>query len=95
MRNALYLWVCCRKTGNIECICGEELLGASKVEDSQSPWDKSLPVPPIMIAQIQLIFYRESRTKPDLTDVPTQLVKVAAWLRSGSGYSPARSPKHE
>ncbi|PVH87639.1 hypothetical protein DL98DRAFT_251913 [Cadophora sp. DSE1049] len=55
----LFLWVACRKTSNPERICGADKLGVDPVEDPASPWFKHMPMPPVIIAQMECIIYTE------------------------------------
>lgn len=57
LREAFELWVCCRKTSNPERFFGAERLGVDVVNDPASPWHNNAPIPPLMIAQMQCIFY--------------------------------------
>ncbi|KEQ82077.1 hypothetical protein M438DRAFT_337597 [Aureobasidium pullulans EXF-150] len=54
---AFKLWLACRKTSNPERICGSDCLGVVPVDDTDSPWFKGVPMPPIIIAQMECIMY--------------------------------------
>lgn len=55
--NTLRLWVACRKVSHPERLCGEDLLATPKVEDPSSPWFGCVPLPPVIIVQMQCIVY--------------------------------------
>lgn len=57
MRNAFRLWVACRKTSNSEHIVGSDKLGCQPVEDPNSQHHNLVPVPKIMISQMECIMY--------------------------------------
>ena len=44
-------------TSHPERICGEDRLGIGKVTDPASMWYKYLPIPPIIVAQMECIVY--------------------------------------
>jgi hypothetical protein len=50
-------WVGCRKTSNPECIVGKETLDGERVDDPNSVFHNKVPMPPIMIAQMECIIY--------------------------------------
>lgn len=51
------VWVACRKISNPEHLCGSEKLGADAVHDPGSPFHGVVPMPVIMIAQMELIMF--------------------------------------
>ena len=57
VRNTFRLWVACRKVSHPERICEGNQLGAQKVEDPSSPWFGHVPLPPVIMAQMQCIMY--------------------------------------
>lgn len=62
----------CRKTSNSEHICGSEKLGGETVDDRNSPYYLRVPMPKIMIAQMECIIYTKilrPMSKKVLTDL--------------------------
>lgn len=57
MANLFRFWVGCRKTSNPECIVGEDKLGGELVDDPNSVFHNTVPMPVIMIAQMECILY--------------------------------------
>ena len=57
LTSALRLWCAVRKTSHPEWICGEETLGTPRVDDPSSLWFNNLPIPPVMVAQYEMIAY--------------------------------------
>ncbi|KAJ1327396.1 hypothetical protein MN608_06723 [Microdochium nivale] len=57
LRDCFRLWVGCRKTSNPHHIYGSEKLGATIVDDPQSMFHGVVPMPVIMIAQMECIMY--------------------------------------
>ncbi|KAI1506264.1 hypothetical protein F5X99DRAFT_415506 [Biscogniauxia marginata] len=57
LRNTFRLWVGCRKTSNPHHIYGNDKLGGDVVEDPDSLFYKVVPMPVIMIAQMECIMY--------------------------------------
>ncbi|KXX74792.1 hypothetical protein MMYC01_207707 [Madurella mycetomatis] len=55
--NAFRFWVACRKTSNPEHILGEDKLGGDFVDDPDSVFHNRVPMPVIMIAQMECIIY--------------------------------------
>ncbi|KAK4033686.1 hypothetical protein C8A01DRAFT_49768 [Parachaetomium inaequale] len=55
--NAFRFWVACRKTSNPEHIIGEDKLGGDRVDDPASVFHDRVPMPVIMIAQMECILY--------------------------------------
>jgi hypothetical protein len=55
--NAFRFWVACRKTSNPEHILGEDKLGGEVVDDPSSVFHGRVPMPVIMIAQMECILY--------------------------------------
>jgi hypothetical protein len=53
------LWVACRKTSNPEHLCGPDKLGSPAVNDPGSRFHGKVPMPAIMIAQMELIMYSQ------------------------------------
>ena len=56
MANTLRLWTMARLTSNIEWICGGDVVG-SVVDDQSSPFQNTVPVPPMTCAQVEVISY--------------------------------------
>jgi len=54
LRSALRLWVTSRMTSHAEKICGGDKLG-TVVEDPSSPYYRSIPVAPLICAQLEII----------------------------------------
>jgi len=48
-------WVGCRKTSNPECIIGKDKLGGELVGNPNSVFHSPVPMPAIMIAQMECI----------------------------------------
>jgi hypothetical protein len=57
IRDTFIFWVGCRKTSNPECIIGEDKLGGEPVDDQNSVFHNTVPMPAIMIAQMECILY--------------------------------------
>lgn len=57
LENCFRLWVGCRKTSNPHHIYGDDKLGGEKVDDPSSPFYDCVPMPVIMIAQMECIMY--------------------------------------
>ncbi|KAI9367609.1 hypothetical protein BJX61DRAFT_527621 [Aspergillus egyptiacus] len=57
IEDCLRFWVGCRKVSYPERICSHETLGATPVDDPNSPFHAIIPMPPIMIAQMECIMY--------------------------------------
>ncbi|KAI0115733.1 hypothetical protein GGR51DRAFT_546078 [Nemania sp. FL0031] len=57
LQDAFRLWVGCRKTSNPHHIYGENKLGADVVDDPTSMFYNVVPMPVIMIAQMECIMY--------------------------------------
>ncbi|KAL8296753.1 hypothetical protein RB597_006057 [Gaeumannomyces tritici] len=57
LRNVFRLWVGCLKTSHPEHICGDDRLGAERVDDPGSVFHGAVPMPVIMIAQMECIMY--------------------------------------
>ncbi|AEO71828.1 uncharacterized protein THITE_2031104, partial [Thermothielavioides terrestris NRRL 8126] len=55
--NAFRFWVACRKTSNPEHILGDDKLGGDPVDDPSSVFYGRVPMPVIMIAQMECILY--------------------------------------
>ncbi|SPQ27182.1 dc7b8959-bb24-4bdd-88c8-e08b8e00ba17 [Thermothielavioides terrestris] len=55
--NAFRFWVACRKTSNPEHILGDDKLGGEPVNDPSSVFYGRVPMPVIMIAQMECILY--------------------------------------
>ncbi|GAB1317293.1 Zn(2)-C6 fungal-type domain-containing protein [Madurella fahalii] len=55
--NAFRFWVACRKTSNPEHILGEDKLGGNAVDDPGSVFHNRVPMPVIIIAQMECILY--------------------------------------
>lgn len=70
--SVLRLWVACRNTSNPHKISGKEKLGVGRVDDPASPWYEHQPMPPIIIAQNECIFYTKL-LRPLSREVLTQL----------------------
>lgn len=57
LHNVFRLWVGCLKTSHPEHICGDDKLGAESVDDPGSIFHNAVPIPVIMIAQMECIMY--------------------------------------
>ncbi|KAF8846805.1 hypothetical protein BDZ45DRAFT_608397 [Acephala macrosclerotiorum] len=57
LQDCFRLWVGCRKTSNPHHISGDDKLGGEKVDDPSSPFFECVPMPVIMIAQMECIMY--------------------------------------
>ncbi|KKK23873.1 hypothetical protein AOCH_002910, partial [Aspergillus ochraceoroseus] len=57
IHNCLRFWVACRKTSHPERIYSSENHGGDIVNDPGSPFYNVVPMPPIMIAQMECIMY--------------------------------------
>ncbi|KAL4953331.1 hypothetical protein BDW69DRAFT_194945 [Aspergillus filifer] len=55
--DCLKFWVGCRKISNPEHILNPETLGSAPVNDPSSPFHAKVPMPAIMIAQMECIMY--------------------------------------
>ncbi|KAL2821114.1 hypothetical protein BJX63DRAFT_418148 [Aspergillus granulosus] len=55
--DCLKFWVGCRKISNPERICSFETLGGTPVDDPNSPFHGVVPMPSIMIPQMECIMY--------------------------------------
>ncbi|KAL2836367.1 hypothetical protein BJY01DRAFT_59075 [Aspergillus pseudoustus] len=55
--DCLKFWVGCRKISNPERICSYETLGGTPVDDPSSPFHGVVPMPSIMIPQMECIMY--------------------------------------
>ncbi|KAI1489816.1 hypothetical protein F5X96DRAFT_591589 [Biscogniauxia mediterranea] len=57
LANTFRLWVGCRKTSNPHRICGNDKLGGEIVNDPDSLFHNVVPMPVIMISQMECIMY--------------------------------------
>lgn len=57
LANAFRFWVACRKTSNPHHIYGQDKLGGELVDDPLSMFHNVVPMPVIMIAQMECIMY--------------------------------------
>ncbi|KAL3471565.1 hypothetical protein BJX99DRAFT_266617 [Aspergillus californicus] len=57
IEDCLRFWVGCRKISYPERICSYETLGSAPVNDPGSPFHAMVPMPPIMIPQMECIMY--------------------------------------
>lgn len=57
MANSFRFWVGCRKTSHPEHICGKDKLGGQAVDDPLSPYHNVVPIPAVMVAQMECILY--------------------------------------
>lgn len=57
INNAYQFWVTCRKTSNPDHIISQDKLGGEFVDDPESVFHGRVPMPVIMIAQMECIFY--------------------------------------
>jgi hypothetical protein len=75
--NTFRFWVACRKTSNPEHILGEDKLGGDVVDDTNSVFHNCVPMPVIMIAQMECILYTKvlRPTHKKLLDQLNYLVK--------------------
>ncbi|KAI0878291.1 hypothetical protein GGS24DRAFT_444243 [Hypoxylon argillaceum] len=55
--DTLRLWVVCRETSSSTRIVNEAEFGIPKVDDPNSPWFAYVPIPPMLIAQLQCVMY--------------------------------------
>ncbi|KAL4933686.1 uncharacterized protein BDV17DRAFT_65363 [Aspergillus undulatus] len=83
--DCLKFWVACRKISNPEHIRNPEILGSAPVDDPDSPFHAMVPMPVIMIAQMECIMYSRilrplsSRVLSALKDLVTEN-KREHWL---------------
>ncbi|KAL8381019.1 hypothetical protein RB595_005355 [Gaeumannomyces hyphopodioides] len=85
LHNVFRLWVGCLKTSHPERICGDDKLGAESVDDPGSIFHKAVPIPVIMIAQMECIMYTRvlrpiTRTVLRALNELVQENKPANWL---------------
>ncbi|KAL2826070.1 hypothetical protein BDW59DRAFT_67050 [Aspergillus cavernicola] len=57
IEDCLRFWVGCRKISYPEHICSYETLGGAPVDDPSNPFHAMVPMPPIMIPQMECIMY--------------------------------------
>ncbi|KAL4811469.1 hypothetical protein BDV18DRAFT_156056 [Aspergillus unguis] len=83
--DCLKFWVGCHKISNPEHICSYQTVGGTPVNNPGTPFHEKVPMPPIMIAQMECIMYTRvlrplsSRVLSGLKDLVTEN-KREHWL---------------
>ncbi|KAJ3544754.1 hypothetical protein NM208_g2887 [Fusarium decemcellulare] len=57
--NTLRLWIHCRIGSHAEHIVGDDKLGAKPIDDPTSPYNRTIPIPPVLEAQLQCIYFTQ------------------------------------
>ncbi|KAF5013893.1 hypothetical protein FDECE_142 [Fusarium decemcellulare] len=57
--NTLRLWIHCRIGSHAEHIVSDDKLGAKPIDDPSSPYNGTVPIPPVLEAQLQCIYFTQ------------------------------------
>ncbi|RSL53525.1 hypothetical protein CEP51_014881 [Fusarium floridanum] len=55
--NTIRLWVHCRISSNAEHMVGDDKLGTRPIDDPTSPYHGTVPIPPVLEAQLECIYF--------------------------------------
>ncbi|RSL96381.1 hypothetical protein CEP52_011519 [Fusarium oligoseptatum] len=55
--NTIRLWVHCRISSNAEHMVGDDKLGTKPIDDPSSPYHGTVPIPPVLEAQLECIYF--------------------------------------